>query len=124
MKGRRLQGIVGTVAVLVIVGLAATIGSLDYQQQVDNDMKIFRACYGTIIAILGCIQLYNAVILYQHRKNLLLELYQPVWLSLFATSGSIATFASFMFALPQYDISCALRQPIVFMFFTFMGAIS
>jgi len=123
MKERRLQRILGTVAVLVIIGLAATIGSLDYQQQVDNDMKIFRACYGTIIAILGCIQLYNAVILYQHRKNLLLELYQPVWLALFAICGAIATFASFMFTLPEYDISCALRQPIIFTCLTFMGNI-
>jgi len=101
MKGRRLQGIVGTVAVLVIVGLAATIGSLDYQQEIDDDMKIFRACYGTIIAILGCIQLYVAVTLYQHRNNLLLELYQPVWLAIFAICGALATFSSFMFALPE-----------------------
>ena len=105
MKERRLQRILGTVAVLVIFGLAATIGSLDYQQEIDDDMKIFRACYGTIIAILGCIQLYVAAILYQHRSNLLLELYQPVWLSLFAICGALATFSSFMFSLSEYDIS-------------------
>ena len=87
MKERRLQRILGTVAVLVIVGLAAAIGSLDYQ--VDDDMKIFRACYGTIIAIFGCIQLYVAVVLYQNRNNLLLELYQPVWLALFAICGAL-----------------------------------
>ena len=86
-------------------------------------MKIFRACYGTIIAILGCIQLYVAAILYQHRNNLLLELYQPVWLSLFAICGALATFSSFMFSLPEYDISCALRQPIIFTCLTFMGNI-
>ena len=123
MNERRLQRIVGTVAVLVIVGLAAAIGSLDYQQEIDDDMKIFRACYGTIIAILGCIQLYVAITLYQHRNNLLLELYQPVWLAIFAICGALTTFASFMFALPEYDISCALRQPIIFSCLTFMGNI-
>jgi len=44
MEERRLQRIVGTVAVLLIVGLAAAIGSLDYQQEIDDDVKIFRAC--------------------------------------------------------------------------------
>jgi len=107
MKERRLQRILGTVAVLVRLSI----------------MKIFRACYGTIIAIFGCIQLYVAVILYKHRNNLLLELYQPVWLALFAISRALTTFASFMFALPEYDISCALRQPIIFTCLTFMGNI-
>jgi len=123
MKERGLQRIVGTVAVLLVVGLAAAIGSLDYQQEIDDDVKIFRACYGTIIAILGCIQMYVAAILYQHRNNLLLELYQPVWLALFAIAGALTTFASFMFALPEFDISCALRQPIIFTCLTLMGNI-
>jgi len=74
--------------------------------------------------MLGCIQLYVAAILYQYRNNLLLELYQPVWLALFAIAGAIATFASFMmFTLPEYDISCALRQPIMFTCLSFMGNI-
>ena len=43
-----MQRILGMVTVLVVVGLAATIGSLDYQETI-----IFWACFGTIIAIFG-----------------------------------------------------------------------
>jgi len=46
-----------------------------------------------------------------------------VALSLFATAGAIATIASFLFALPEYDVCCALRQPIILICITFMGNI-
>eukprot|EP00984_Skeletonema_dohrnii_P018826 scaffold8903_cov157-Skeletonema_dohrnii-CCMP3373.AAC.6 len=45
---------------------------------------------------------------------------QPT-ISLFVTAGAIATIASLMFAFPEYDASCALRQPIILTSITFMG---
>jgi len=59
--------------------------------------------------------------LYKHRNNLLLQLFQPDSLSLFVTAGAIATIASLMFAFPEYDVTCALRQPIILTSITFMG---
>ena len=123
MKEGRMQKIVCTATILVVIGLAAIIGSLDLDSQMLDPFIAFQVCYGIILAILGLIQLNVAATLYNNRNNLLLELYQPVWLALFTLSGCIATFASFMFALPQYDITCALRQPLLFMCFTFMGNI-
>lgn len=116
-----MQKILCTAAILLVIGLAAIIGSLDLDSQMLDPFIAFQVCYGILLAIFGCIQLYVAITLYNNRNNLLLELYQPVWLALFALSGSIATFGSFIFALPQYDISCALRQPLLFVCFTFMG---
>jgi len=123
MKEGRMQSILYTAAILVVIGLAAIIGSLDLDSQMLDPFIAFQVCYGILLAIFGCVQLYVAIALYNNRNNLLLELYQPVWLALFALTGCIATFASFMFVLPEYDISCALRQPLLFMCFTFMGNI-
>jgi len=114
-KTKILQRVLG-MAMLLIIALAAIIGSLD-------STVIFRTCFGIILGIFGCIQLYIAATLYQNRSNVLLELYQPVLLALFAICGAIATFASFMFTLPEFDISCALRQPIIFTCLSFMGNI-
>jgi len=103
---------------LLILILGAIIGGVD--QTIDN-IVLFRVSFGIILAIFGCSQLFVAATLYQNRNNVLLELYQPVLLALFSIAGAVATFASFMFALPEYDISCALRQPVIFTCFTFMG---
>eukprot|EP00984_Skeletonema_dohrnii_P026131 scaffold15425_cov141-Skeletonema_dohrnii-CCMP3373.AAC.4 len=45
----------------------------------------------------------------------------PDSLSLFVAAGAIASIASLMFAFPEYDASCALRQPIILTSITFMG---
>jgi len=115
-KTKILQRVLG-MAMLLIIALAAIIGSLD------QSSVIFRTCFGIILGIFGCIQLYIAATLYQNRSNVLLELYQPVLLALFSIAGALTTISSFMFALPEYDISCALRQPIMFTCLTFMGNI-
>lgn len=118
IKTKRLQRVVGTTAMLLILILGAIIGGVD--QTIDN-IVLFRVSFGIILAIFGCSQLFVAATLYQNRNNVLLELYQPVLLALFSIAGAVATFASFMFALPEYDISCALRQPVIFTCFIFMG---
>lgn len=66
-------------------------------------------------------QLKVAIDLYRHRNNLLLQLFQPECLSLFVTAGAIATIASFLFAFPEYDVTCALRRPIILTCITIMG---
>lgn len=99
---------------MLIVALAAVIGSVD-------NITAFRACLGMLLAFFCIAQLAVAVTLYRNRTNLLLELFQPVGLSLFVTAGAFATIASFLFALPEYDVSCALRQPIILTCITFMG---
>jgi len=118
IRTKRLQRVVGTTAMLLILILGAIIGGVD--QTIDN-IVLFRVSFGIILAIFGCSQLFVAATLHQNRNNVLLELYQPVLLALFSIAGAMATFASFMFALPEYDISCALRQPVIFTCFTFMG---
>ena len=120
IRTKRLQRVVGTTAMLLILILGAIIGGVD--QTIDN-IVLFRVSFGIILAIFGLSQLFVAATLHQNRNNVLLELYQPVLLALFSIAGAVATFASFMFALPEYDISCALRQPVIFTCFTFMGNI-
>jgi len=51
----------------------------------------------------------------------MLQLFQPVSLSLLVTNGAIVAIASFLFAFPEYNASCALRQPIILTSITFMG---
>eukprot|EP00984_Skeletonema_dohrnii_P001295 scaffold401_cov144-Skeletonema_dohrnii-CCMP3373.AAC.6 len=96
------------------VALAAVIGSVD-------STTSFRVCFDVLLFIICVGQLKVAAGLYKHRNNLLLQLFQPDSLSLFVTAGAIATIASLLFAFPEYDASCALRQPIILTSITFMG---
>ncbi len=98
----------------LLVALAAVIGSVD-------STTSFRVCFGVLLLMLGVAQLQLAVDLYKRRNNLLLQLFQPISLSLLVTAGAIATIASFLFAFPEYDATCALRQPIILTSITFMG---
>eukprot|EP00984_Skeletonema_dohrnii_P011683 scaffold4689_cov142-Skeletonema_dohrnii-CCMP3373.AAC.4 len=98
----------------LLVALAAFIGSVD-------STTSFRACFGVLLLTLCVAQLKVAADLCKHRNNLLLQLFQPDSLSLFVTAGAIATIASLMFAFPEYDATCALRQPIILTSITFMG---
>eukprot|EP00984_Skeletonema_dohrnii_P020060 scaffold9695_cov74-Skeletonema_dohrnii-CCMP3373.AAC.3 len=98
----------------LLVALAAIIGSVD-------GTTSFRVCFGALLFMICVGQLKLAVDLYKHRNNLLLQLFQPDSLSLFVAAGAIATIASFLFAVSEYDATCALRQPIILTSITFMG---
>jgi DMSO/TMAO reductase YedYZ heme-binding membrane subunit len=112
------QKAIGTISILlIIVALIATIGSVD---DID-DVTTFRACFGTLLAIFACAQFYVAIKLYHNRNNSRLELFQPIGLALFAIAGAVATLICFAFALPEYDVSCAIRQPIILTCISFMG---
>ena len=104
-----------TVILLIIIALVATIGTID------DDVTTFRACFGTLLAMFSCMQIYVAIILYQNRNHSLVELFQPVSLSLFAIAGCITTLSCFALALPEYDVSCAIRQPVILTCISFMG---
>ena len=114
---------IGIISLLVVIALAASIASFDTTTTYDSSSDIikFRACFGVILAIFTCAQLYVAIKLYKNRSNSLIELFQPVSLALFATAGTIATVTCFTFALPEYDVSCAIRQPIILVCISFMG---
>ncbi len=109
-----LQNYIAAGALALLVALAAVIGSVD-------STTSFRVCFGVILLTLSAAQLKLAVDLYKRRNDLLLQLFQPSSLALLATAGAIATIASFLFALPEYDSTCALRQPIILTCITFMG---
>eukprot|EP00984_Skeletonema_dohrnii_P028062 scaffold17881_cov148-Skeletonema_dohrnii-CCMP3373.AAC.6 len=98
----------------LLVALAAVIGSVD-------GTTSFRVCFGALLFIICVGQLRVAADLYKHRNNLLLQLFQPDSLSLFVAAGAIASIASLLFAFPEYDATCALRQPIILTSITFMG---
>ena len=110
------QKAICTTSLFAIIALVATIGS-----KKGDDTTTFRACFGTILAIFACAQIYIAVQLFQNRHNSLIELFQPVQLSLFSTTGAIATLSCFAFAMSEYDVSCAIRQPIILTCISFMG---
>ncbi len=109
-----LQNYIAAGGLALLVALAAAIGSVD-------STISFRACFAVLLLTLGVAQLKLAVDLYRRRNNLLLQLFQPSSLALLATAGAIATIASFLFAFPEYDATCALRQPIILTSITFMG---
>ena len=115
---------IGIISLLVIIALAASIASFDTTTTYDSsssDIIKFRACFGVILAIFTCAQLHVAIKLYTNRSNSLIELFQPVSLALFAIAGTIATVTCFTFALPEYDVSCAILQPIILVCISFMG---
>ena len=104
----------GRLALLVV--LVTIFGSVDSNTS-------FHVCFGVLLLTLCVAQLKSSVDLYKQRNNLLLQLFQPGSLSLLATTGAIATIASLLFAFPEYDATCALRQPIILTSITFMGNI-
>ena len=103
------------ICTFVIIGLVSTIGSKG------DDVTLFRACFGTILAIFACAQICIATQLFRNRHNSLIELFQPVSLGLFSSAGAIATLCCFTFSLPEYDVNCAIRQPIILVCISFMG---
>ncbi len=111
---RRLQHYIAPGIFILLVALAAIIGSV-------GSGTAFYICFGLLLLTLCVVQLKLAVDLYTQRNNLQLQLFQPQSLSLLATAGAIATIASFLFAFPEYDATCALRQPIILTSITFMG---
>eukprot|EP00984_Skeletonema_dohrnii_P021452 scaffold10724_cov112-Skeletonema_dohrnii-CCMP3373.AAC.3 len=104
----------GAGGLTLLVALAAVIGSVD-------STTSFRVCFGVFLFIICVGQLKVAADLYKHRNNLLLQLFQPGSLSLFVAAGAIASIASLLFAFSEYDVTCALRQPIILTSITFMG---
>ena len=113
---------IGIISLLLVIALAASIASFDTTTtDSSSDIIKFRACFGVILAIFTCAQLYVAIKLYKNRSNSLIELFQPVSLALFAIAGATATVTCFTFALPEYDVSCAIRQPIILVCISFMG---
>ena len=115
-RTRKLVVLVNTA--LLCVGLVATIGALGNKSTIT-----FRACVGILLAILGCAQIHVSVVLFKNRQATLLELSQPIGLSLFALSGSIATFGAFTLTLPENDVACAMRQPIILTCISQMGSL-
>jgi len=111
---QHLQHCIAAGGLALLVAIAAIIGSVDSNTS-------FRVCFGLLLLTLCVAQLKLAVDLYTHRNNLQLQLFQPRSLSLLATAGAIATIASFLIAFPEYNSTCALRQPIILTSITFMG---
>lgn len=108
----------------IIIVLLTTIGiSGNNISPENNGVEIFRICFGLLLGLIALVQLYLAAVLIKNRMNPLLELSQPIPLSLFAICGGISTVVCFLFALPEYDVSCAIRQPITFLSLTIMGSI-
>jgi len=113
-KRRENVGLIGILC--VVVALVATIGVVERA-------FLFKSCFGVLLSIFAIIQLYVSATLFANRNCSLLELSQPFGLTLFSLSGSIATAGAFLLAFPEYDISCALRQPIILLSISFMGSI-
>eukprot|EP00984_Skeletonema_dohrnii_P003778 scaffold1305_cov72-Skeletonema_dohrnii-CCMP3373.AAC.1 len=111
---RQYQRYIAAGGLALLVALAAVIGSVD-------STTSFRVCFGVLLFMICVVQLKVAADLYKHRNNLLLQLFQPGSLSLFMTAGAIASIASLLFAFSEYDVTCALRQPIILTSITFMG---
>ena len=83
---------IGIISLLLVIALAASIASFDTTTTTYDSSNIdiikFRACFGVILAIFTCAQLYVAIKLYKNRSNSLIELFQPVSLALFAIAGT------------------------------------
>ena len=88
-----------------------------------NASLTFQTCFGTIVCLLTCAQLYVAATLFRHRRDPLLELSQPIALSMFALSGAVATMGCQLLAVQASDVSCALRQPVLLISISLMGSI-
>ncbi|KAL7436292.1 hypothetical protein ACHAXM_005115 [Skeletonema potamos] len=114
MKEAPHQRYIAAGALLLIIALAAVIGNVE-------STTSFRVCFGALLLICCVAQLKVAIDLYKNRSNLSLQLFQPGCLSMFVTSGAVATITSFLFAFPEYDATCALRQPIILTCITLMG---
>ena len=110
---RRLTYLVITVSILALI---STIGAT-------NSTTTFRACFGVLLSLLACFQLYVAVVLFINRANTLIELAQPMGLAIFSLAGSIATACAFSLALPEYNLACNIRQPIILTCISLMGSI-
>ena len=103
-------------AALIVIALVVIIGATE-------STVVFRACFGILLSFLACLQLYVASVLFRNRGNTLLELAQPVGLAIFSLSGSISTASAFSLALPEYEVACVIRQPIILTCISLMGSI-
>lgn len=110
--------LIGLLVALAVICLATTIGASASATDI-----VFKACFGTLLCLFGCIQLFVAYALFQNRHNSLLELSQPTSLAIFAFAGAVATLASFLFTLPEINAACASRRPIILLSVTLMGNI-
>jgi len=117
---RNLIKIIVAALAIVSILIMITVGATGSRS---SAVITFRVCLGTILSTFGCAQLYVATVFYLNRKHALLELSQPIGLSIFVVSASVATMGSFLFALPEYDFSCALRQPTIITSISLMGSI-
>lgn len=113
-KYQRCYYVAVAVMIVLLVILAAIIGS------VDSNIS-FRISFGLLLLTFSGSQLKVSIDLYKHRNDLLLQLFQPHSLSLFVAASAVATIASLLLAFPEYDATCALRQPIILTSVTFMG---
>ena len=112
----KMSKLVAAATALVFVALIATIGA-------SQSILAFRTCFGVVLFVLASFQLYLCAALFRNRSNTLLELAQPVGLAIFSLSGSIATLCALALALPDYDVACAMRQPVILTCITLMGSI-
>ena len=101
----------------VFIALIATLGCINYT--IHN--VTFKICFGILLALMGIFQFYMAIKLIVHRTNPLLELSQPLPISILVISSSIATVCCFAFIMPEYDVSCAIRQPSILTCISLMG---
>ena len=107
---------IGGILLLILLALSIAIACIDA-----SNIITFRACFGTLIGLLGILQLCVAVKLISNSCNPLLELSQPIPISILAIAGAVATWTCYAFALPEYNVSCAIRQPIIFICIQIMG---
>lgn len=100
-------------ALIIVIGVVGGTSS----------MAPFRICFGAVLALIACGEMYVVVKLIVNRQNPLIELFQPLGLALFVMAAALATISCITLAFPEYDASCALRQPIILSCISFMGSI-
>lgn len=104
-------------ALLTLAALLIAIGV------VGTSSVSFKVCFGAVLVLLTCGQVHVLAMLIMNRQDPLIELFQPRGLALFVMASIVATISCIALALPEYDVSCALRQPSILTCISFMGSI-
>ena len=81
----------------------------------------FQISMSIILAIVAIGQLALLAAFIFHRSRRVLEFAQPLYICILIGAGVISTGACYLF-LYISDVGCALREPIIFLSFTLMGA--
>jgi len=81
----------------------------------------FQICISVVLGIIILVQLFLATSLFLQREKRVFEFAQPQALCVFLASSVVATAGSYLFIYTS-DIGCAIRDPIIFLSISTMGA--